>query len=720
MLLNVSTYISIRQKNCKHKLFNFLNNILDMKITKQTAYRHTVAQRAMRMEEIVAWVKDERTRDKLALFREKLRRAYPDKRYPFTRKLPQLLFAGTFRKGELKEYNGWILLEINRLKSIEEALSLKQKIVEYPQTLFAMIGSSGRSVKFVVAYTYPDGSLPRSRTDAEVFHAHAYRHALKTYEPRLSYPIELKRPVLEMGCRLSYDVDVYYNPDALSIHLEQPVAMPDESAYQERFEKRVPVPVESAGQTLYDQYRYVAIQYEFALQRALEEHGSLSIKMDFKPLLVTLGRLCFAAGVEEEDCVKWTMLYLGNLISEVEIRETLRQSYRLVSDSDFGCTSLYKPEQLQSLKMEEFMNRRYDFRYNLMSGGPEYREKNTFCFDYRPVTDRVLNSIALNAQKEGLQLWDRDVRRFVFSDRIPDYAPIEDYLTRLPVWDGKDRIRPLAARIPCDNVRWEQLFYTWFLSMVAHWQGRDKQHGNSLSPLLVGGQGCGKSTFCFNLLPPDLNKYYTDSIDFSKKRDAELYLTRFGLINIDEFDQVSARHQGFLKHLLQKPVVNVRKPHATQVESVKRYASFIATSNHTDLLGDPSGSRRFICIEVKGMIDNAQPIDYLQLYAQAVAALKNNERYWLTHEEEVSQMQANEAFQQRPLFEDLFFQYYRPASHKEEGLKISAGEIYLSLQKKSGVKLPMSNVSVFGRFLKKIGLKTQLASRGRLYLVVEK
>ena len=689
-------------------------------ITKQTAYRHTVAQRAMRMEEIVAWVKDERTRDKLALFREKLRRAYPDKRYPFTRKLPQLLFAGTFRKGELKEYNGWILLEINRLKSIEEALSLKQKIVEYPQTLFAMIGSSGRSVKFVVAYTYPDGSLPRSRTDAEVFHAHAYRHALKTYEPRLSYPIELKRPVLEMGCRLSYDADVYYNPDVLSIHLEQPVAMPDESAYQERFEKRVPVPVESAGQTLYDQYRYVAIQYEFALQRALEEHGSLSIKVDFKPLLVTLGRLCFAAGVEEEDCVKWTMLYLGNLISEVEIRETLRQSYRLASDSDFGCTSLYKPEQLQSLKMEEFMNRRYDFRYNLMAGGPEYREKNTFCFDYRPVTDRVLNSIALNAQKEGLQLWDRDVRRFVFSDRIPDYAPIEDYLTRLPVWDGKDRIRPLAARIPCDNVRWEQLFYTWFLSMVAHWQGRDKQHGNSLSPLLVGGQGCGKSTFCFNLLPSDLNKYYTDSIDFSKKRDAELYLTRFGLINIDEFDQVSARHQGFLKHLLQKPVVNVRKHHATKVESVKRYASFIATSNHTDLLGDPSGSRRFICIEVKGLIDNDQPIDYLQLYAQAVAALKNNERYWLTHEEEVSQMQANEAFQQRPLFEDLFFQYYRPASHKEEGLKISAGEIYLSLQKKSGVKLPMSNVSVFGRFLKKIGLKTQLASRGRLYLVVEK
>ncbi|WP_370862000.1 hypothetical protein [Parabacteroides faecis] len=81
-----------------------------MKKTKQTVYRNHVAQRAMSMNEIVTWVKDEQTREKLTLFREKLRRAYPDKRYAFTKKLPQLLFARTFRKGELKEYNGWVLL----------------------------------------------------------------------------------------------------------------------------------------------------------------------------------------------------------------------------------------------------------------------------------------------------------------------------------------------------------------------------------------------------------------------------------------------------------------------------------------------------------------------------------------------------------------------------------------------------------------------------------
>ncbi len=687
-----------------------------MKITKQTAYRKKTAQRALTMDEAFMLIKDEATGEKIDAFREKLQRAYPGQRYTFTQKLPQLLFAGIFRKGVLQEYNGWVLLEINHLTGKEEASVLRNKVAEYPQTLFAMIGSSGRSVKFVVPYTRPDGSLPATRKEAELFHAHAYRHALKTYEPRLASPIELKQPVLEQCCRLSYDTGVYYNPEALSIHLEQPVEMPGESLYQEKFEKLHPT--DSAAKSQYERYRYVSIQYELALSRALEEHGDLGGKLDFKPVLVSLGKLCCGAGIEEEDCVKWTGLYLGNLLSEVEIRETVSHAYQ--AEGGFGQVPLCKPDQLQMLKMEEFMNRRYDFRFNIMAGGPEYKENNTFCFTYRPVNERVMNSIAMNAQKEGLQLWDRDVRRYINSDRIRDYAPIEDYLAHLPHWDGKDRIRPLAARIPCDNPHWEQLFYTWFLSMVAHWQGRDKQHSNSVSPLLVGGQGCGKSTFCFNLLPPQLKDYYTDSIDFSKKRDAELYLTRFGLINMDEFDQVSEKHQGFLKHLLQKPVVNIRKPYASRVEAVKRYASFIATSNHTDLLSDPSGSRRFICIEVKGMIDNLQPVDYENVYAQAVAALDNGERYWLTHEEEQLQMQANEEFQQRPLYEDLFYQYYRPAANKSEGVEMSAGEIYQSLQKKSGMKLATGQIAHFGRFLMKTGMLLRKTSRGRLYMVVEK
>ena len=63
-----------------------------------------------------------------------------------------------------------------------------------------------------------------------------------------------------------------------------------------------------------------------------------------------------------------------------------------------------------------------------MTGVVEHRERGTFCFQFRPVTDLVYNSIALNAQLEGLQLWDRDVRRYINSDRVKDFSPIDDFL----------------------------------------------------------------------------------------------------------------------------------------------------------------------------------------------------------------------------------------------------------------------------------------------------
>ncbi len=687
-----------------------------MKVTKQTLYNNKRSRRPITLDDVVELVKAEETKQKVEVFRYKFQRALLGQRTALMDRMPQLLFAASFRKDEVKEYNGWVQLTVPHLKSTAEVAEVKQKIAAYPQTLFAMVGADGASVVFVVPYTRPDGSLPQTPEEAEMFHAHAYRHAVKTFEPRLGCAIELHEPTLTTGCLAGYDPEVYCNPQALAIHLEQPTAMPAETFYQENYVKQETT--KGFGQTFYERRRYISIQFELAMRKALEHHATIDTQFDFKPMLAVLIKHCFGAGIEEEECVKWTMLYLGNLLTETEIRETVSNIYSI--ETGFGNAPACRPEQLQALMMEEFMNRRYEFRFNTMAGGPEYRERDSFCFDFRPLTDRVLNSIALNAGKEGLKVWDRDVRRFIYSDRLVDYAPIEDYLRTLPQWDGRDRIRPLARRIPCDNPRWDELFYKWFLSMVAHWQGRDGKHGNSVSPLLVGGQGCGKSTFCLSLLPPELKAYYTDSIDFSKKRDAELYLTRFALINIDEFDQVSERHQGFLKHLLQKPVVNVRKPYASQVEAVKRYASFIATSNHTDLLNDISGSRRFICIEVKGLIDNTQPIEYEQVYAQALAALDRNERYWLTHDEEVVLMGENEDFRRRPIYEDLFHKYFRPVTSEEEGVKMSAGELYLAIQRKSKIKLPAGQLPYFGRFLKKVIGEGVKNNRGRIYRVVEK
>ena len=118
--------------------------------------------------------------------------------------------------------------------------------------------------------------------------------------------------------------------------------------------------------------------------------------------------------------------------------------------------------------MDEFMNRRYEFRYNTQIGEVEYRERFSFQFYFHPIDKRAQNSIMLDAQSEGIGVWDRDIDRYLHSNRVPIYNPLEEFLFHLPHWDGKDRIHALANRVPCNNPHWELLFHRWFLNMVSH------------------------------------------------------------------------------------------------------------------------------------------------------------------------------------------------------------------------------------------------------------
>jgi len=634
-------------------------------------------------------------------------------------KLPKLCFAAEFKKVDAQQvmirYNGVVLLEIDGLAGIEEAEVVRDEVARLPHTLGAFVGSSGKSVKWLVSFIRPDGSLPQTEAEAELFHAQAYRKAVRFYEELISYKVTLKRPSLNHYCRFSYDPGLFFNPEAHPILMKQPSDANMEIAGTDI------IPDENASLLRLmpgHQYRsVVSALFESSLQAVYEEIGRFPQEGDIKPFLVALAVNCFKSGVPEEDVVKGAMLHFDLAKREVELRLTVHNVY--LGGKSFGGKPCMSAEQLLAVKTEEFMNRRYEFRHNTQTTEMEYKERNSFVFDYRPVTQKVLNSIALNAQKEGIQLWDRDVTRYVYSDRTPLFAPIEDYLSKLPSWDGVDRIRPFADAVPCENKYWRDFFHRWFLCMVAHWQGRNKQYANSTSPLLVGKQGYKKSTFCLSILPPELRAYYTDSIDFGRKRDAELYLNRFALISIDEFDQITVGQQVFLKHILQKPVVKTRKPNQSVVQELRRYASFIATSNHYDLLTDTSGGRRYICIEVMGIIKIPKNINYEQLYAQAVSEIQNGERYWFDSEDEAILMAGNQQFEVQPPAEQLFLQYYRAAGKNEPCEKLLASDILTRLQKKSGFQLSTTKITTFGRILTKLSVPLTNSNKGRLYNVVE-
>ena len=669
-------------------------------------------------------MKHETKAQPISNLRTSIRYASPDAKLDDAKKLAKVIPAAAFRKTangiQMTAYNGIIQIEVNHLANLMEVNRVKQEAEELSQTYLAFMGSSGHSVKIWVRFTRPDKSLPKNREEAEIFQAHAYRKAVSLYQPILSYSIELKNPALEQFCRQTYDPELYYNPDSTIMYMRQPMEMPSETTYQEAvqaetspFKRLIPG---------YDSLETLSALFEVALNKACQSLSELQPGIyprsdeDLKPLLVQLAENCFQAGIPEEETARWAIAHLYRQKKEFLIRQTVQSVYTIAKG--FGKKSPLSAEQELELRTEEFMQRRYEFRYNTMTTVTEYRERNTFCFYFRPLSSRVRNSIAMNARLEGLSLWDRDVVRYLDSDRIPIFNPIEDFLFGLDVrWDGHDRIRELAARGPCNNRHWADLFYRWFLNMVAHWRQTDRKYANCTVPLLVGPQAYRKSTFCRSLLPPELQAYYTDRIDFSNKRDTEISLNRFALINMDEFDQNRVNQQAFLKHILQKPIVNVRRPHGTATQEMRRYASFIGTSNHKDLLTDTSGSRRYIVVDVTGPID-CSPIDYEQLYAQAMHDLYTGERYWFDPEDEKVMNESNQEFQVMPIAEQLFHEYFRAATEGEECEQFLAIEILEQVQHDSKIRVSDCNIIQFGRILQKNRVPSVHTKRGNVYRVV--
>ena len=371
----------------------------------------------------------------------------------------------------------------------------------------------------------------------------------------------------------------------------------------------------------------------------------------------------------------------------------------------------------------DYLQDRYQFRYNTVMGYTEYRPGSSGKQEWQPLDERVVNGFTTDARLSGIDVWDKDVNRFVKSDKIRLFNPVEDYLRQVRgKWDGSDHIGRLAETVPTDNPYWPRWFRTWLLAMVGQWMGRSRRYGNAVCPLLISGQGYNKSTFCRSLLPEELQWGYTDSLSLSEKRPVLQAMSQMLLVNLDEFNQISARTQeGFLKNIIQLPSVKIRRPYGKHVEDFPRMASFIATTNMCDVLTDPTGSRRFIGVELTAPIDVSTRPDHEQIYAQAQALLDGGERCWFNDAETRLVMQHNRRFQRKSPAELYFHEFFEAADDPEQGRWLSTATIYRRLCSAAGSALRQTNIITLGRMLSGTeGLQRRRTPAGTEYLVRER
>ena len=376
------------------------------------------------------------------------------------------------------------------------------------------------------------------------------------------------------------------------------------------------------------------------------------------------------------------------------------------------------------VNMMELLKSRYDFRYNTVMKYVEYLPKEKGWYGFQPVDPRVQKRMTLEVQLADIRVSIKDVRNFLESDYIKNYNPIDEYLFQCyDKWDGKDHIRALARTVPTNNPYWADWFYTWFLGMVDQWRGfTHRQYGNSVAPLLISKQGYNKSTFCRRLLPPELQWGYNDNLILSEKRQVYQAMAQFMVINLDEFNQISPQvQQGFLKNLIQLPTLKYKPPYGSHVMEFPRLASFIATSNITDILTDPSGNRRFIGVELTGPIDVSVRPNYQQLFAQALTALHNGEKSYFDAEQVKLIMKNNSQFEVIQPIDQYFLLYFDLVENEKEGEYLTAAEIFDYLKKQIGSSLKVNSLMGFGRKLANMSeLKHKRFADGMKYLVKKK
>ena len=334
---------------------------------------------------------------------------------------------------------------------------------------------------------------------------------------------------------------------------------------------------------------------------------------------------------------------------------------------------------------------------------------------------REMNSIDINnivcqcAQECQANITSSDVMTVLKSDLVPKVHPLRDYVESLKPYtpDQPDWIDMVARQVKVKpsgeetkgEELWRECFKRWFVAMVTSWMKDEVVNHTCL--ILVGRQGCFKSSFLESLIPPHLRSYSCKMpISSQLSKDERLRIAEFGMINLDELDCLSAREMSMLKSLMTATDVNERAAYAYTKERRMRLASFCGSTNNREFLSDLSGSRRWLPFEVESIQNPFHTtLPYDLMYAQAkYLAESGTFTYWFDADEIAVLEQHNEEFRSRAGEEELLpILFDTPAEGKGEFM--TTAQISERLVTYGGIKKPMA-LNQLGKVLGKVGYKS--------------
>ncbi|NBW14138.1 MAG: hypothetical protein EBR82_39685 [Caulobacteraceae bacterium] len=264
--------------------------------------------------------------------------------------------------------------------------------------------------------------------------------------------------------------------------------------------------------------------------------------------------------------------------------------------------------RLQGIELDvcEFILSHFALRFNTRTNRLEVDGERLKDMDEKNICLITSSSLALGAKGRAI------AKEILGSHFIPKYDPFEDFFAKHKDEPREPTLEDLinTLSITSDDIEFSKLLVRkWLLGIIASMKGVH----STLCLVLIGKQGLGKTNFFRYLLPDELREYYAEhTLSEANEKDNDIVMSEKLLILDDEFAGKGKKEYEKLKANLSKDTFTIRRAYGKHHEELRRLAVLCGTSNEMAILHDPTGNRRILPIEIKGMD------------AEAFAALNKN------------------------------------------------------------------------------------------------
>lgn len=284
----------------------------------------------------------------------------------------QVYPAAEFGKDEsgnliFKKSNGLLMLHFINLTTEEEINALKKTASLLPMTFAAIKGADGRSLIVLVSIADEAGQVPQNEQDAEQLYLAGYESVKNLYLSQISsdskISLKAEKPTLKSCFMLTQDASPYYNSKAVAMRIARncqlsaaaPKRVDDLKAFQDN-----------------------EFLYSKAVQETQAEMTEANMKWAnendqfFAFLSAVAAKLC-RMGMSEEEAFIHIRRNNWNDATEEEFRQIVGSAYATHSkDRKTEKASSGRKGRADILQMKNFLQSRYQFRYNAVMKYTEY------------------------------------------------------------------------------------------------------------------------------------------------------------------------------------------------------------------------------------------------------------------------------------------------------------------------------------------------------------